>query len=324
MASTSSLLLLSAALAFSSILPTATFASGNQVLPVLLGEEAASLEQDLNQDEVVDAADVVTGLEGGTATELTIMLPGDVPLILVEIPAGSFIMGSPSTERNRSSNEGPMTQVTLSSSFYMGKYPVTQNQWIALIEENPSLLLGDDHPVNRIGWEDAQTYITALNEFLATTEHNITVRLPREAEWEYAARAGTITRFSFGDSLIGESDGDNCEMDGLRDLHMWFCGNNSGSIGEEGYGTKPVGQKLPNAFGLHDMHGQVWEWCADYYGTFLPGGEVTDPTGPAEGSLRVTRGGTWSSDAMDCRSARRAGVNPSSSTFTRGFRLAAD
>lgn len=233
-------------------------------------------------------------------------------------------MGSPSTERNRLANEGPMTQVTFSGSFHMGKYPVTQAQWVAIIEDNPSLLLGEDHPVNRVSWDDARMYITALNEYLADTDHDITVRLPTEAEWEYAARAGTSTRFSFGDSLIGDTDGDGCEINESRDLHMWFCGNNSGSIDEEGYGTKPVGQKQPNGFGLFDIHGQVWEWCADFYSSSLPGGEVTDPTGPAEGALRVARGGTWNSNAEDCRSARRAGVMPDRSTFTRGFRLAAD
>lgn len=251
--------------------------------------------------------------------EFTIMLPGGVPLVMVCIPAGSFVMGSPSDERSRLSREGPQTTVTLTQDFYMGKYQVTQAQWLAVMGSWPGTApsstygVGPSHPAYYISWNDAQNFITALNAHISSSGQGpATMRLPTEAEWEYAARAGTTTRFYFGDSL---SVGDDCEDDGVRSQYMWYCGN-SGSQ------THPVGQKLPNAFGLYDMHGNVWEWCQDWYTSSLPGGSVTNPTGPSTGSYRVIRGGGWYNFARLCRSADRHFTTPSNRSYGHcGFRL---
>ncbi len=250
----------------------------------------------------------------GGGDELTITLPGGVPLVLAGIPAGAFVMGSPPGERGRSSSEGPQTHVTISQGFYMGKHEVTQAQWQALMGSNPSDFQGANRPVEMVSWDDAQDFIAALNLHIATTAQGpAAMRLPTEAEWEYAARARTATRFHFGDSL---SVGDSCEDDGIRSQYMWYCGNSGGQ-------THPVGQKLPNAFGLHDMHGNVNEWVQDWYDTY-PGGSVTDPTGPPSGSDRVVRGGGWDNlgHARICRSAQRNAQAPWTWYDGFGFRLA--
>ncbi len=253
---------------------------------------------------------------------ITILLPGGVPLELVRIPAGSFQMGSPNTERSRDSDEGPVQTVTINDDFYMGKYEVTQAQWLAVMESWPSTApsssygVGDNYPAYYVSWNDAQNFIGALNAHITNTGQGpATVRLPSEAEWEYACRAGTQTRFYFGDSL---SVGDYCEDDGIRSQYMWYCGNN------DPYGSKPVGGKLPNAFGLHDMSGNVWEWCQDWYhssytGAPADGSAWESPTG----SYRVFRGGSWLSYAGYCRSANRGGYSPGARSISLGFRLAA-
>ncbi len=261
---------------------------------------------------------------GSRSNEITITLPGDVPLVLARIPAGSFVMGSPDDERGRDADEGPLTNVTISRDFYMGKHEVTQAQWLALMGSwpvtapSPGNGMGPSHPAYFVSWNDTQVFIAALNaHIVATGQGPAAMRLPTEAEWEHAARAGTTTRFSFGDSL---SVADGCEDDGIRGLHMWYCGNNA-ALGQPGYGTKSVGLKLPNAFGLHDMHGNVGEWCQDWSGAY-PGGNVTDPVGPSSGTGRVLRGGGWSNDARNCRSASRSNDSPSAQFSSIGFRLA--
>ncbi|MCC5877068.1 MAG: SUMF1/EgtB/PvdO family nonheme iron enzyme [Candidatus Sumerlaeia bacterium] len=253
--------------------------------------------------------------------ELNITLPGNIYLTMVRIPAGEFVMGSPDDERGRFSNEGPQTNVTLTQDFYMGKYPVTQTQWQALMGSNPSYFSNRlINPVEMVSWHDAQAFITALNAHIsATGQGPAAMRLPTEAEWEYAARGGTTTRFYFGDSLDCNDLHQDCaagSIPGNRSDFMWWAGNSNGR-------TQPVGLMRPNAFGLHDMHGNVWEWCEDRYFDSLAGGSVTDPTGPSSGSYRVRRGGSWFHDAWDSRSANRTGSPPSSRGNTFGFRLAA-
>jgi len=264
-------------------------------------------------------------MEGEGPTE-TLLLPGYVPLELVRIPAGSFQMGSPDTERSRNDNEGPVHTVTINYDFYMGKYEVTQAQWLAVMGSWPGTApssewgVGDDYPAYFVSWDDVQNFITALNAHITNTGQGpATVRLPSEAEWEYACRAGTQTRFYFGDSL---SLSDTCEDDGTRNQYMWYCGNNP-DYGEPGYGAKPVGGKLPNAFGLHDMSGNVYEWCEDdlhsgYTGTPSNGSAWI---GSPRGSDRVRRGGRWDEGPRYCRSAHRGFTFSGHRHTFIGFRL---
>jgi len=286
----------------------------------------------MNDDKHVLAEFVVLGegegevpMEGEYPAD-TLLLPGDVPLVLVRIPAGSFQMGSPDTERSRWSDEGPVHTVMIDYDFYMGKYEVTQAQWLAVMGSSPGGYAwdygqGDTYPAYYVSWNDAQNFITALNTHITNTGQGpATVRLPSEAEWEYACRGGTQTRFYFGDSL---SVDDYCEDDGTRSQYMWYCGNNP-DYGEPGYGSKPVGGKLANAFGLHDMSGNVWEWCEDdwhgsYTGAPSNGSAWIDAP---RGSYRVVRGGSWCSHAQFCRSADRDGGWPAYRRYSRfGFRL---
>lgn len=271
-----------------------------------------------------DAKDGVAASLGDDAPggEITIMLPGDVPLVMVRIPAGSFLMGSPEDERGRQSDEGPQTHVTLTRDFYMGKYPVTQAQYEAIMGSNPSHFPGrPNNPVERVNWLETQDFISALNSHISDSGKGpATMRLPTEAEWEYACRAGTTTRFYFGDSLGCDDFSEDCAagtLPGYRSDYMWWQGNSSA--------PRSVGQKLPNGFGLYDMHGNVYEWCQDWWALRLPGGSVTDPTGPSmAGSARVLRGGSFIINARSCRSANRTSYNPGVRYRYFGFRLAMD
>jgi formylglycine-generating enzyme required for sulfatase activity len=256
--------------------------------------------------------------EGEPEGEVTILLPGGVALEMVRIPAGSFQMGSPDTERSRGSDEGPVHPVTIGYDFYLGKYEVTQAQWLAVMGTAPywwDYGVGDNYPAYYVSWNDAKSFVTVLNAHLtATGQGPATMRLPSEAEWEYACRAGTQTRFYFGDSL---SVGEVCEDDGTRSQYLWYCGNNTP------HGSKPVGGLLPNAFGLYDMSGSVREWCEDNQHDSYSGA-------PSDGSAwvnappyRIYRGGGWNSYARGCRSAGRSGDIPSRRQSFIGFRLAA-
>ncbi len=248
-------------------------------------------------------------------------LPGGVKLEMVRIPAGSFQMGSPDNEPGRSSDEGPVHTVKIDYDFYIGKYEVTQAQWKAVMGENPVYRcgIGDDYPVTHISWNDCQAFIDKLNRL------NIgSFRLPSEAEWEYACRAGTNTRFYFGNSL---GSGDNCEdckagfLPGRRCDYMWYCGNSDDPGGPE-FGARPVGQKLPNAFGLYDMHGNVWEWCQDEYHPDYNGAPTDGSAWQGQGiNARVLRGGAWSYKARYCRSASRCGYSADRAYTFHGLRL---
>jgi formylglycine-generating enzyme required for sulfatase activity len=232
------------------------------------------------------------------------------PANMVWIPPGRFVMGSPEGERGRLEGEGPQTRVTLAKGFWLGKYEVTQREYLAVMGNNPSYVKPPDfpedldRPVEQVSWGDAVAYCQKLTEQERTAGRLPTgyvYRLPTEAEWEYGCRAGTTTRFGFGDALGCD---DVCEYCALLDSYMWWCGNSQGK-------THAVGQKFHNPWGLHDLHGNVWEWCQDWIDTYA-GGSVVDPQGPPTGSFRVVRGGgTWrgwigSFDvAMNCRSAYR-------------------
>ena len=201
----------------------------------------------------------------------------------VRIPAGEFAMGSPPDEEGRYSDEGPVHHVTIENPFYMGRYEVTQEQWRTVMGDNPSRFKSDNLPVECVSWDDVQDFIRKLNRKEGTDKY----RLPSEAEWEYACRAGTTTRYSFGD---GESK--------LGD-YAWYRDNSD-------YQTHLVGQKKPNPWGLYDMHGNVWEWVQDcWHGNY--NGAPDDGSAWAEyySCLRVARGGGWRSDLRCCRSATR-------------------
>ena len=225
----------------------------------------------------------------------------------VWIPPGTFTMGSPANEVDRYPDEGPQTAVTLSQGFWMEKYLVTQGDYLALVGSNPSYFPGDtNRPAETVSWDDATAYCelaTARDLAAGRIPTNCVYRLPTEAEWEYACRAGTTTRFYYGD----DPDYSNLVN------YAWYVGNNNAS-------TRPVGQKLPNAWGLYDMAGNVFEWCQDWYGDY-PGGSVTDPQGPGSGVFRVIRGGCWFADAKDCRSALRGNDFPTDANLIQGFRV---
>jgi formylglycine-generating enzyme required for sulfatase activity len=205
----------------------------------------------------------------------------------VLIPAGEFDMGSPPDEEGRYSDEGPVHHVTIENPFYIDKYEVTQEQWRAIMGDNPSWFTGDDNlPVEQVSWDDVQDFISKLNDKEGTTKY----RLPSEAEWEYACRAGTRTRYSFGDD---ESE--------LGD-YAWYFSNSD-------WQTHPVGQKKPNPWGLYDMHGNVWEWVQDCVNVSYDGapadGSAWVVACTYDGAYRVVRGGCCISSAGSCRSADR-------------------
>ena len=240
-------------------------------------------------------------------------------MAFVHVPAGSFPMGCGESDDNCLHDEKPRHLVTINQAFYLGKFEVTQGQWAAVMGTRPSAFKGDDLPVENVSWNDAQEFIRRLNALERTDKY----RLPTEAEWEYAARAGSMTKFSFDAAYAGE--------------YAWFWDNSNNM-------THPVGQKLPNPLGLHDMHGNVWEWVQDWYredwyvlllasspdnplrGTASPlkneQGLSVNPSGPPEGTYRVLRGGSWSNDLRYLRSAHRHGYSPATRRVNLGFRLA--
>jgi len=211
----------------------------------------------------------------------------------------------------RSSDEGPQTTVTLSHGFWMGKHEVTQGEYLSVVGSNPSQFTGDlNRPVESVSWLDATNYcalLTAQQLAAGLIPPGSRYRLPTEAEWEYAARAGTSTRFSYDDDPNATS----------LTNHAWYAAN-SGAM------THPVEQKAPNPWGLNDMEGNVWEWCLDWQGAY-PGGFETDPQGPASNPIgdRIIRGGAWDGFETDCRSAKRMGfgVSPFLKDFILGFRV---
>jgi formylglycine-generating enzyme required for sulfatase activity len=218
----------------------------------------------------------------------------------VLIPAGTFQMGSD----QGSDDEKPVHSVRLSRPLFLGIYPVTQRQWEAIMGSNPSRFQGPERPVEQVSWDKVQEFIRSLN----THEGRALYRLPTEAEWEYAARAGATGAYCFGDDVTQLAQ------------YAWYEDNARGT-------THPVGQLQPNAWGLYDMHGNVWEWVQDWYDSqeyakrAATGTAVVDPAGPAMGSYRVDRGGSWGDAARRCRSALRRGSAPGFRNDSLGFRL---
>lgn len=230
---------------------------------------------------------------------------------LVYVPPGEFTMGSSEKDideymyafravdglsRSWFDDEKPQHRVKISEGFWMGKFEVTQGQWRSVMGDDPSYFkdCGQTCPVEKVSWEDIQIFLRKLNQKNDGFEYS----LPTEAQWEYSARGGTTT-------LYGGT--------GNLDDMGWYDKNSSGR-------SHPAGQKQPNGFGLYDMHGNVWEWCEDYYGTYSAG-DSTDPKGASSGIYRVLRGGSWSVNAYDARSAYRVRIEPGLRVNSVGFRV---
>jgi len=235
------------------------------------------------------------------------------PEHLVWIQPGSFTMGSSATEKARRADEGPQTQVTISKGFWMSKYETTQEEYLAVMDNNPSNVTGDlKRPVEQVSWEDATNYcskLTARERAAGRLLSGYAYRLPTEAEWEYACRAGTTNATAYGNGL-------NSAQANFKGAYPYGEAAKGPSLGT----TTGVGSYAPNAWGLYDMHGNVWEWCLNWYAGSLPGGSVTDPQGPNRAIYRPLRGGGWLSYGWDCRSATRFILLPDNSGDDIGFR----
>ncbi len=235
----------------------------------------------------------------GLPVEKAVDLGDGIKLELVLVPGGRFLMGSPAEEKGRSEDEA-QHWVRITKPFYIGKYEVTQEVWEKVTGTNPSAFKGAKNPVECVRWDDCQEFLKNLN---ALGKERGQFRLPTEAEWEWACRAGTRTRFYSG--------GD----EGALGDYAWSDAN-SGST------THPVGTRKPNAWGLYDLRGNVWEWCGDWYGKYVHGRmPKADPTGPVTGTSRVWRGGSWRRGAGYGRSSCRDGSHPAVGIHDMGFRV---
>jgi formylglycine-generating enzyme required for sulfatase activity len=273
-------------------------AAGRYVFRLVVNDGLAESESD-------EVAIVVEGEPSGKTQ--VVALPGGVTMELVWIQPGTFTMGSPDSEPGRDGNEGPQHQVTISQGFWLGKYEITQGQWLAVMGTKPwggqpDVQDSPDNPAMNISWNDVQGFIQKLNQAAGTGVY----RLPTEAEWEYACRAGTETRWSFGD-----------DESRLKE-YAWYYDNTCGA--RECY-PHAAGTRLPNPWGLYDMHGNVWEWCQDWYDSYSSGAQ-TDPPGPATGTsgLKAKRGGGFGYVPRLLRSAERS-YNPPDVRYRMGARL---
>jgi uncharacterized protein (TIGR02996 family) len=267
---------------------------------------ATCCQPDEHPERIQQQARVVELLAAGVCPcvpRQTIVLTEKVELTLIWIPPGTFLMGSPTREAQRDKNER-RHRVTLTRGFHLGIQPVTQAQWQAVMGNNPSLFKGDDRPVEQVSWDDCQAFCAKLSQLTGKR-----FRLPTEAEWEYACRAGTTTPFHFGETLGTEQAN--------------YDGNHTYGRGKKGVyrqQTTPVGSFPANAWGLFDMHGNVWEWCQDWYEPYLQG-DIKDPQSGNNGEARVLRGGSWYNDPRWCRSADRDGSAPDLRDRSAGCRV---
>lgn len=246
------------------------------------------------------------GPEKQKGDEITATLPGGAQMEMVWVEPGAFTMGSPASESGRGDDE-VQHQVTISKGFYLGKYEITQRQWLAVMgaepwSGKPYVQMNPNNPAVYISWDDLQEFVRRLND----VEGEAVYRLPTEAEWEYACRAGMTARWSFGD-----------DENQLKD-YAWYDATawNVGLM----Y-AQPVGAKKPNPWGLYDMHGNVWELVQDWYGPYSSDAQ-TDPQGPSSSGLgRGGRGGGFGDFARYARSAGRGALSPENSSSSIGARL---
>jgi formylglycine-generating enzyme required for sulfatase activity len=265
----------------------------------------------------VDLGKVLDDVLGGTQVSAgPKTLTNSVGMAFVLVPAGKFMMGSPVEERGHRSNEGPVHEVIIGNAFYLGVHLVTQAAYLTVMGKNPARFNatehgGPEHPVESVSWNEAAAFCKRLSERGEEHAAGRHYRLPTEAEWEYACRAGASTPFAFGtnfDSTQGNFDSayPYGEVEPTAGLNR----------------TTPVTRSPASAWGLHDMHGNVWEWCADWYGegyySTLP---LRDPQGPTEGKFRVLRGGSWKNQATACRAAYRNALAPHQRDSATGFRV---
>ncbi|MBE9165243.1 MULTISPECIES: formylglycine-generating enzyme family protein [Microcoleaceae] len=272
--------------------------------PLRREAEASKGKEFIFEIITVDKHGKPTNKQSGKAYQKEEDLGNGIKLEMVHIRAGSFMMGAPSGEGD--DDERPQHKVTFAQPFYLGKYPITQEQWQAVMGNNPSYFKGGKRPVENVSWDDAVSFCQKLSEKTGKI-----YRLPNEAEWEYACRAGTTTAFHFGETIT--PDLVNCD------------GNNPYGAAPKGFyrqETTPVGSFGPNAFGLYDMHGNIWEWCADPWHDNYNGA-------PSDGSSwetgrnddRVLRGGSWNLNAVNCRATYRSYNSAGHSQWDWGFRV---
>ncbi len=258
-------------------------------------------------DERIREADRLAMEQRSAALNRKPLIPNSIGMQFALCPSGTFTMGEGADSH----------QVTLTEPFHLGIYTVTQEQYQAVMGTNPSKFQGPQNPVEQVSWGDAVEFCRRLSALPAEKSAGCVYRLPTEAEWEYACRAGTTTDSSFGDDWkrFGE--------------YAWYGDNSTypktgGFLGKLFSSAQifhhPIGEKKPNPWGLYDMHGNVWEWCSDWYEDY-PRGSVTDPTGPSSGSYRVYRGGSWGNYAWNCRSANRRRNSPGIRLCYLGFRV---
>ncbi len=272
---------------------------------------ATCCEPEAHPDRAIWQSRIVTLINEGVqpcVPQKTLTLPGNVPMTFTFIPPGRFQMGSNDPESFDS--ERPVHPVTLTKGFFLGVHLVTQAEWTAVMGTNPSYFKWPSRPVEQVSWDDCQVF---CRELTARMQERFPVRLPTEAEWEYACRAGTTTPFWFGDTV--------------KTYHVNYNGKypyENGKKNKKGINlrmTTVVGSFLSNGWGLFDMHGNVWEWCADSDGAY-PQSEVVDPQGPVDGESRAMRGGSFLVRASTVRSAFRTADRPSYRKFFLGFRVA--
>jgi formylglycine-generating enzyme required for sulfatase activity len=251
--------------------------------------------------QTADDATIDAREPAGVANEAV----NSIGMKFVRVPKGTFAMGSQRGNRNADLDER-QHEVTLSRDYFIGAFECTQEQYERVMGKNPSQFQDPrskgstaNHPVERVSWNDAAEFCRRLSELPAEKAAGRSYRLPTEAEWERACRGGSTGEFAFGDDAAALGD------------YAWYEPNGGGQ-------THPVGQKRPNAFGIYDMHGNAWEWCADWY-VEHSSRPVVDPTGPANGTDRVYRGGSWNYTAPYCRSANRTATKPDFDSFGFDF-----